>query len=58
MKEPSDTNDILHTLRIQLDAVEKELDSMETECDALRYQKEALLTTIALMSENQEAQRA
>ena len=58
MKEPSDTNHILHTLRIQLGAVEKELDSMETECDALRYQKEALLTTIALMSENQEAQRA
>ena len=58
MREPSDTNDILHTLKIQLDAVEKELDSMETECDALRYQKKALLTTIALMSENQETQRA
>ena len=55
MKEQSGTKDTLHTLRIQLDAVEKELDSIETECDALRYQKKALLTTIAMMSENQEA---
>ena len=55
MKEQNGTNDTLHTLRIQLDAVEKALDSMETECDALRYQKKALLTTIAMMSENQEA---
>ena len=54
MRESSETNDILHTLKIQLNTVEKELDSMETECDALRYKKEALLTTIALMSENQE----
>ena len=58
MKGPSDTNDILRTLKIQLDAVEKKLDSMETECDSLRHQKEALLTTTALMSENQGFQRA
>ena len=55
MREPNDTNDILYILKIQLDAVKKELDSVETECDALRYQKTALLTTIALISENQGA---
>lgn len=51
-------DDILNTLRIKLTAVEKKLGPAEAECDTLRYQRDTLLATIALMSENRQRQNA
>ena len=44
----------LSALRIELVAVEKKLSPVEAEYDALRYQRDALLATIALMSKDRQ----
>ena len=49
-------DDILSALEIKLAAVEKKLSPAEAECDALRFQRDTLLATIALMSEDRRAQ--
>lgn len=51
-------DDTLSVLKIKLAAVEKKLGPTEAECDALRYQRDTLLATIALMSEDRRTQKA
>ena len=50
--------DILSALKIKLAAIEKKLNPAEAEYDALRYQRDTLLATIALVSEDHRAQKA
>ena len=48
----------LSARKIKLVIVEKKLGPVECECDALRYQRDTLIATIALMSEDWQTERA
>ena len=56
--QDSTPDDTLSALKIKLAAVEKKLTPAEAECDALRYQRDALLATIALMATGSQGQKA